>query len=343
MTRTSTKMNTKGQPARQGDTMPVTDADLRNAPWRTAGSWVNLDAQHVSAADALALAGLDWEVVHTELTASVITEHGVTNVPVLDKRATTRVNSDGSASVLGITSPTYSIVQNRDSADLIDGITYEAGAIIDSAGEIKGGKRIYVAARMPETVSVGKIDPVDTFLLITNGHDGTHGLSVEIKHLRLLCTNGMTGWARFASMTLRHTSRMDVRVEQIRQTMGLVYKEAAGFSTWAEGLLDNAITDRQFDQIIQAAFPVLTDDDATERQVNAAQRTRDALHSIWSGPTQENIHGTAWGAYQAFVEYAQWGRNVRANGQDADIARAERQLLGASDRLTERALHLLTA
>lgn len=340
MARTSTKMNTKGQPARQGDTMPVTQADLRRAPWRTAASWVNLDAQPVSAADALALAGLDWEVVHTELTASVITEHGVTNVPVPDKRATTRVNSDGSASILGITSPTYSIVQNRDSADLIDGITYEAGAVIDSAGEINGGKRIYVAARMPETVSVGKVDPVDTFLVITNGHDGTHGLSIEIKHLRLLCTNGMTGWQRFASMTLRHTSRMDVRVEQIRQTMGLVYKEAAGFASWADDLLTQEITNRQFETLIRTAFP--SDDDATERQRNAAERTRDALWSIWNGPTQENIHGTAWGAYQAFVEYAQWGRNVRANGKDADIARAERQLLGASDRLTERALHLLT-
>lgn len=337
----TTRTNSKGQPAAAGDVVNVMDADLRSAPWRRAASWVNDKGAKMSAEKALKAAGLDWDVVHTELTANVLTDKGVTSVPVIDKRATTRVNADGSASVLGITSPTYSIVQNRDTVDLIDGITYEAGAVIDSAGEINGGKRIYVAARMPETVSVGKIDPVDTFLVITNGHDGTHGLSVEIKHLRLLCTNGMTGWQRFSSVTLRHTSRMDVRVEQIRQTMGVVYKEATAFTTWADDLLGTKTSDQRFWEIVTNVFPV--DDDATERQSAAVERTRDALMSIWTGDTQSNIRGTAWGAYQAFVEYAEWGRSVRANGRDAEIARAERALLGGRERITDRALALITA
>jgi phage/plasmid-like protein (TIGR03299 family) len=337
----TTRTNSKGQPAAQGDALTVTAADLRNAPWRTAASWVNDAAAQVSAADALVAAGLDWTVEHTELSASVITEQGVTSVPVPDKRATTRINRDGSASVLGITSPTYTIVQNTQSADLIDGITYEAGAIIDSAGEIGGGKRIYVAAKMPETVNVAGRDPVDTFLVITNGHDGTHGLSCEIKHLRLLCTNGMTGWRTSDRVTLRHTSRMDVRVQQIRDTLRLVYAEATQFAAFADDLALTQMTDNEFWAIVSDIFP--DDEDATERQRNANQRNRDAVWGIYEGPTQDNIRGTAWGAYQAFIEYAEWGRSVRANGRDADIARAERQLLGASDRITARALALITA
>lgn len=337
----TTRTNSKGQPAAQGDALTVTAADLRNAPWRSKASWVNHDAAQISAADALVAAGLDWTVEHTELSATVITEQGVTSVPVHDKRATTRINRDGSASVLGITSPTYTIVQNTQSADLIDGITCEAGAIIDSAGEIAGGKRIYVAAKMPETVKVGGHDPVDTFLLITNGHDGTHGLSCEIKHLRLLCTNGMTGWRTTDRVTLRHTSKMDLRVQQIRETLRLVYAEATQFAAFADDLASTKMTDQRFWALVSDIFP--DEDDATDRQRNANERNRDALMGIWNGPTQENIKGTKWGAYQAFIEYADWGRTVRANGKDADIARAERQLLGASDRISARALALITA
>lgn len=341
MARTSTKTNSKGQPARVGDTMPVTDAQLRNAPWRAAATWVNEKGKRVSAADAITAAGLDWRVEHTPLHATLMTEHGVTTLPITDKMATTRINSDGSGSVLGITSPTYSIVQNSDSADLIDGITDEAGAIIDSAGEIGGGKRIYVAARMPETLKIGKDDAVDTFLVITNGHDGTHALSCEIRHLRLICTNGMTGWGRLSSVSLRHTSRMDVRVEQIRDTLRIVYSEAGHFQKWAEELISSKTTDAKFWGIVEQAFPIA--DDASDRQRAAVERTRDALMTIWHGPTQQNIKGTKWGAYQAFVEYAEWGRNVRANGGDADIARAERSLLGGRERITDRALALITA
>lgn len=337
----STRTNVHGNRASVGDRVNVTDADLRNAPWRAAATWVNTDDATVSASDAITAAGLDWRVEHTPLSTTILTPNGVSTLTFDDKVATTRINPDGTALPLGITSPSYTIVQNPDMAELVDGITYEAGAIIDSAGMVRDGRRVYIAARMPDTTLVGGEDPVDTFLLITNGHDGTHGLACEIKHLRLKCTNGMTGWGRLSSITLRHTSRMEARVEDIRRTLGVVYREATGFAAWADELLSRSVTDAEFSRIVTAAFPL--DDDATDRTRNSVERTRDAVWDIYEGDTQDNIYGTAWGAYQAFVEYAEWAMPVRAKGVPADIARGERFLLNGSQRIADRALALITA
>lgn len=330
-------------PARKvGDFVEVTDARLRNAPWRSAGSWINESQDRdITAADVLVRAGLDWTVEQTPLTTTLLTASGVTTVEVTNRVSNTRVNRDGSAASLGIVSPSYTVVQNEETADLIDGITYEAGALYDAAGALKGGKRIYVAAKLPETVTVGGIDPVDTYLVISNGHDGRHGLSVEIKHLRLICTNGMSGWRNHSSMTLRHTRNMEGKVQQIRETMRLVYAESQGFSELAEGLLSTEITDQKFWSIVQAVFPV--DDDASDRQKASVQHTRESVLGIYRGATQENIHGTAWGAWQAFVEYADWTRPVRANGAAAEYARAERNMLGKMERPKDRALALITS
>jgi phage/plasmid-like protein (TIGR03299 family) len=338
---TNAPRNTRGDIAKVGDTMTVTDAALRCAPWRAIATWVNHNRDDVSAADAITAAGLDWRVEHTPLTTTVLTPVGVTTVTLDDKVSTTRVNADGTAVPLGITSPTYTIVQNPDIADLVDGITYEAGATIDSAGMVRNGKRVVIAARMPETVMVGGQDAVDTFLVITNGHDGTHGLTCEVKHLRLQCTNGMTAWGRMAGITLRHTSRMEARVDDIRRTLRIAYNEGTRFQHWADELLAQSVTNSEFDAIVRAAFPV--DDDATDRTRRSVDRTRTAVWDIYRGDTQANIHGTAWGAYQAFVEYAEWAQPVRAAGVDRDVARGERFLLGGSQRVADRALAIIAS
>lgn len=322
-----------------GDSVEVTDKALRRAPWRTCASWTNDTKAQVSAAEVIENAGLGWTVEKAPLSATVLTDHGVTTVPVPGKIATTRVNPDGSAKVLGVVSPSYSVVQNAEIADLIDGVTYEAGATYDSAGEIKGGSRIYIAAKMPETVTVGDGDQVNTYLVATNGHDGNQALTIQIKHLRLLCTNGMTGWANLTGITLRHTSRMDLRVQQIRETLRLVYREAQEFQAHAAELANQPITDQKFWSIIREVFPI--DADATDRQVASVTRTRETVWDIYRGGTQANILGTAWGAWQAFIEYADWARPVRTKG--ADLARAERFMVGQGDDIKARALHLITA
>ena len=194
-----------------GDIMAVTERDLRVAPWRRAATWVNESGDAVTASDVMHAAGLDWEVTKSPLTATVLTDSGVSTVEVPDRVATTRVNRDGSASVLGIVGDGYSIVQNMDIVSLIDGVTYEAGAVYDSAGELKGGRRIYVAAKLPETVQIGGVDPCDTYLVATNSHDGTKSLEISIKHLRLKCLNGMRGWKNHSSIKLKHTLKMDGR------------------------------------------------------------------------------------------------------------------------------------
>jgi phage/plasmid-like protein (TIGR03299 family) len=332
-------MNTTTSP-KVGDSVKVTDSRLRTAPWRTRASWINDTKAGVSAAEVITKAGLDWTVEKAPLTATVLTNSGVTSVEVPGRIATTRVNADGSAKVLGVVSPSYSVVQNAEIADIIDGVTYEAGALYDSAGEIKGGSRIYIAAKMPETVTIGGTDAVDTYIVASNGHDGNQALRIEVKHLRLICTNGMAGWQNLSGVSLKHTSKMDVKVQQIRQTLKVIYAEAEAFHGFATDLLSQPMTDQRFWRIIQEAYPL--DDDATDRQVNAVTRTRETVMDIYRGDTQQNIRHTAWGAWQAFVEYADWAHPVRA-AKGADLVRAERNLLGGTDDIKSRALELITA
>ena len=311
----------------------------RKAPWISTASWINKDEEQLSASQMISNAKLDWKVEHTPLETSVVTQFGVTKVDITNRVATTRVNENGTASVLGITSPTYSIVQKSEIVNIVDSVMYEAGAIYTSAGELRGGKKIFIAAKLPDTLelSTSGIDPIDTMLIASNTHDGTDSLRFQIMHLRQICTNGMVGWSKVNSISFRHTSRMNVQIEDIRQTLGVVLKANDEFNLMSSHLMSQKVANSDFWNIVTKLMP-LDADSMTERQVRNVEERRDALKEIWYGSTQQNIKGTAWGIVQAFGEYEQWARSTR---KADEFAAGERFMLNQGMNLTEQALALV--
>ena len=316
----------------------IQNAARRKAPWISTATWINTENEEFNATQVLEAAKLDWKVQHTPLHTSVLTDHGVTNVELDKKVATTRVNLDGTASVLGITSPTYSIVQNSEIVDIVDSVMYESGAIYEAAGELRGGKKIFMAAKLPNTLdlTISGIDPIDTFLIASNTHDGTDSLRFEIKYLRLICKNGMTRWTNASSIAFRHSARMNVKIDDVRETLGLVLKSTEEFNLLSSSLMEKKVANSDFWTIVKDLLPV--EEYMTDRQVNNVEERRGALLGIWNGSTQENIKGTAWGIVNAFTEFEQWTRTTRSAD---DFAAGERFMMNQGNDLSDRVLEMV--
>ena len=317
----------------------ITSSARRKAPWINAATWVNTDNEEFNASQVLEAANLNWKVQHTPLHTSVITEHGVTNVALENKVATTRVNADGSASVLGITSPTYSIVQNSQIIDIVDSVMFESGAMYESAGELRGGKKIFMAAKLPNTLdlTLKNIDPVNAYLVASNTHDGTDSLRFEIKYLRLVCTNGMTRWTNASAISFKHSARMNVKVEDVRQTLGVILKSNEEFNLLSSSLIEKKVANSDFWSIVKDVFPIDENNMTDRQQENVRERQRTLLN-IWNGSTQENIKGTAWGIVNAFTEYEQW---ARTSLKEDNYAAGERFMLNQGNLLSDRVLQMV--
>jgi len=322
-----------------GDSMEITAADLRTAPWRAAATWINSGDEQHTARDVLVAAGLDWCVEKSPITTSLISVQGVQTLDIADKVANIKVHN-GVGTVVGVTSPSYSILQNEEVTDFLEETIQVSGAAYDSAGELKNGSLVYFAAKMPQGITIDGNDSLDTYIVIKNGHDGGTPLVLEIKHIRLLCTNGMAGWKNMNRVSIRHTSRMAARHDEVRRALQIVNAEHELFQQQVQGLYELSMTDNKFKKIVEQAFPL--DKDATLRTQNSVEATRETVWGIYRGDTQRNIHGTQWGAWQAFVEYADWSRPVRNGKADAGIFRAERHMLGATDAFKERTFDLVT-
>ena len=146
---------------------------VRERPWHGLGTEVS---EAPNSQDALRLAELDWTVRQESI-------YNAGGSVIKGFKANVR-DSDGS--VLGVVGDRYQIVQNSDAFrftdDLIGGdVHYE------TAGSLRGGKQVWLLARMPERKIAG--DEVEPYLCFTNAHDGSTGVRVCMTPIRVVCSN----------------------------------------------------------------------------------------------------------------------------------------------------------
>lgn len=299
--------------------------------------------------DALVQGGLDWTVEKVPLVGLVPGALGVGDDGEISHGEPSRVAIPGKYGVirstqdetiphvaLGVVGERYTQLQNRDAFGFVDQLLHLGGdeLHVDFAGSMHDGRKVFLDVKLPKTISVGGFDPVDMRLLMVNTHDGTSPFTLSLHINRIPCTNAIELTKRNAKSaqqhwSLRHTSSITGRVQQARETLQLTLAAVDEFEAEAQQLIAKSITDRQFERLVEGVFPNAPLATTKAKEATAAKRL--AVRSIYRGETgtQGQITGNAWGALNAFVEWADWSREVRVpkrSNIDDSTARALAQL-----------------
>ena len=153
-----------------------------------------------------------------------------------DKKVTVRMDS---MTPLGVVSNSYGIVQNVDAFTFIDTIctggSPDSAPVIECAGVLGRGERIFVTARFPDDIILDSKgdDRVQMNMVFTTSHDGTGSVKCVVTPVRVVCSNTL----RLAMehncgcLSLRHSSN-------IMQRLDLASKENAEFAYKALNLMD---------------------------------------------------------------------------------------------------------
>ena len=128
-----------------------------------------------------------WNVRKVALTATEITENGVSTIDVPGSFATVRTNPfTGEPAALG---SGYHPLQNEEHAEFLNHLADESGAIFDTAGSLRGGRQVFVTMRLPKHLNVGGTDRVDLNIAALNSHDGNSAFRLLVTPVRVVCAN----------------------------------------------------------------------------------------------------------------------------------------------------------
>jgi phage/plasmid-like protein (TIGR03299 family) len=299
--------------------MTTTTTATRNPAWYKLGQTVDGDGG-MTASDAMKAGRLGgWNVRKEAMTTA-------SGIVVPNRVATVRTDPDtGETKYLGYVGHSYVIQQNEETFDFLDSIVDQSGAHYDTAGFMKDGARVFMTMKMPEGIKIAGEDAHDLYLLATNGHDGFNAFKIAVVPIRLMCTNQISMAFRNArqTWTVRHTVNMAGRLTEARHSLELTFDYMDEFSAQMERLLDQAYTDAEFDKLTKALIP----DPKTDAGLLRVKERRDDLwHLFTEAETNAFGRGTAYAAFNAATEYADWFAPVR--GDKDGTKRAQRIMDG---------------
>lgn len=173
-----------------------------------------------TSAEAIRLGGQDWTVTKRPLEA--VMPDGDRKL-VADAFAVVR---DDTQNVLGVVGPQYTPFQNREAYDFMDAIVGEKLAVWESVGSLKEGRTVFMLAKLPSEIRVGRDDVVKPYTLLVNTHDGTAAFKAFDTSIRVVCQNTLTmafsAKSKREGVSIRHVGDLQGRVKQARAKLQIV-------------------------------------------------------------------------------------------------------------------------
>ena len=261
-------------------------------PWHQLGVQLQNPA---TAQEAIQATGLDYKVKLKPVKTIVNRKHRI----VPNTFATVRTDT---SEVLGVVGSRYEPIQNKDAFSFFDALVGSDEAIYQTAGVLGKGERIWILAKLPSYIRIGKNDIVNKYLLLTNSHDGSAVVRAKLTPIRVVCSNTLSVAlsGNEQEVRIKHTPNAVHRLREAHKLLGLSNHLYLQLDSIFNKMALKRITEKQLQQYVKTLIP--SNPDAQHQTRN--ENIREAILELYeSGQGADMSRGTLWGAYNAATEY----------------------------------------
>lgn len=260
---------------------------------------------------------------------------------------------------LGIVKDRYTPVQNIDAFTFFNNAIGKNKAVWQTAGYFGYGERIYVSAKLPNTIFVNN-DPVDNYLVFTTSHDGTSGIKILFTPVRVICSNILNAAIKSSTnyISFKHTKSVHKNIDIAAEILQTCLERSINLQEQFNAMTKIKMNDTEAQNIF--ANTVLTEDELfrikqtghTIKEIiyrdwramedaNISMKKANVINAMtnyyYDGVGQKNILGNAWGVYNAVTGY--YSNVDNATG----LKRMDSLLYGDKSRKIELAGNLVLA
>jgi len=278
---------------------------------------------------AMRLASLDWQVNLEEMVLRTDPKR------VVPSRMAVVRDTDGE--VLATVGSDYRCLQNREAFHVLDRACLDHGVKIEVAGALGRGDRVWMLAKLPESIEVVPGDNVDGYFLITTGHNGWWAYRAMPTAVRVVCANTLSAAmeAGQAPIKLYHRDSDMKQMQMVAVTISKMVEALRKTGDTFRKLATKQMSLPEIEEYITAVLGI-DEDEVTTQQEN---RRLEILELAEHGRGSEFARGTAWGAFNAITEYVDHRRSATAAPKTLRQA-DQSSLFGPGARLKVRALNL---
>jgi len=299
-------------------------------PWHGTGSKLDTPA---TAQEAIAAAGLDYDVTLSDLTTT-------DGIPIPSRKAVVRTDTND---VLGVVGNSYVPVQNRQAFGFLDAIAADGGIRYHTAGALRRGERIWLLGKLSGQIRVkGSDDLTEKYLLLSNSHDGSSALRVFFTPIRCVCANTLAMADRGGKgegIAIRHQGNLPAKVREAQEVLGLARRYYDDLEIRLDFLAGHQPTAAQLARYFEALYP-----DPADGSNSRARNVRDSLYNLFErgkGQEMPAIRHTTWAAFNAVTEFVDHHRSTRGRTEhERSSNRLDSAWFGSGSKLKQHAFRL---
>lgn len=264
-------------------------------------------------------AGMDWDILQTEVLFNA--QNGNGNMLNLrsNKDATVLYRSDTSEP-LSVVSKRYKVVQPKDVLGFYRDLVSVSGFELETAGVLKGGKKLWALARTGDEIMLSGVDKVKAYLLLATSCDGSLATTAQFTSIRVVCNNTlqMAVGDNLGSVRVPHSTTFDPVA--VKQSLGL------GATAWDEFSRSiKALANRPVNKFESMNFLVsVLGDPNLPLQEQPNQKAIQTVYSLVAGEGRgsklPSAANTAWGLVNGVTEYVDSFRRARNQDYRLDSA-----------------------
>jgi phage/plasmid-like protein (TIGR03299 family) len=215
----------------------------------------------------------------------------------------------------------YNVVQNIDGFSFFDSIVGgKDGIRYETAGALGNAEIIFITAKLPEYIRVGREDLISQYLFLTSSHDGSDSINIAFTPIRVCCNNTLNAALKNNSgiLKIRHTASATDKLKQAHKLLGITnmlsVEMEAIYNRWARV----RITDPELKRLIQMAMvpnKEVLEKLRTGQEDELSTTYNNIINKVYEysqqSPTQqlETTKGTVFGAFNSISGYYQNVRN----------------------------------
>lgn len=252
---------------------------------------------------------------------------------------------------LSVVSQRYHVVQPREILEFYRDLTEKSDFELETAGVLKGGKKLWALARTGQSASIKGNDVTNGYVLLATACDGTLATTAQFTSIRVVCNNTLAialnevkgKGNSTAQATGTPTNQGIVKVPHNTRFDAALVKQQLGISvsSWDEYiyrlnlLSDRKVKSAEVDRFLWSVFNEGSNPGNGGFNERAMNKCKSMFEGHGRGASLSSARGTAFGLLNSITEFVDHERRARSTDHRLDSA-----WFGTGASIKQRALDL---
>src|SRR5690554_787683 len=221
---------------------------------------------------------------------------------------------------LSVVSQRYQVVQPREVLEFYRDLTEKSGFELETAGSLKGGRKIWALAKTGQSGVIKGNDRTDAYVLLATACDGTMATTAQFTSVRVVCNNTLAVALNGRTQSVKVSHRSVFEPEAVKHQMGISVSAWDEFMYGLKTLSERKVKQPEVEMFMRSLFqpsPEQVEKKANER---AMGKVLAMFEGEGRGSNLASSAGTAYGLLNAVTEFVDHERQARSTDNRLDSA-----------------------